>query len=172
MTMGTLLSVGYTFIGTGFTLAIAGLLLSLLTKTGPGTDPEVTKKMPLVRLSIGIVFLGGFFLAIAIFVFLGAAGWWLFRDVIQLESPGQLAMYSLIIGPLPLVLPLSAEIITRILGGNVGAHGRSECFFRGIDIGPFLENLMMSYLLIYISAGLAMFGLLGSGIWRLIIAFG
>lgn len=168
MSIDSLVTAGYISIGIGFSLAVAGSLLSLFTKTGPGTDPEITKNNPLVRLSIGIIFSGGFFLAIAILIFSASAIWWLFRDVIQLESPGQLAIYSLILGPAPLVLPLIAELLTRMLGGDVGAHGRSRCLLWGINIGPMLENLLMSYLLLYISLGLALFGLLGSGIWAVI----
>ena len=172
MSIDALVSAGYTTGAIGVVVAIAGILLSLLTKTGPGTDLEIVKKNPLVRLSIGIIFLGGFILAIAIFIFLGVLGWWLFADVLQIDTPGQLAIYCLIFGPLPLVLPVSAEFAVRALGGNISARGRSECFLLGFNIGPLLENLLMAYLLLYLTGGLAVLGLLGSGIWWLFEALG
>jgi hypothetical protein len=172
MSIDSLLSTGYILVGIGISLAVIGSLLSLFTKTGPGTDPEIAKKNPLVRLSIGIIFSGGFCIAIAVILFVSSGVWWLFRDVIHIESPGQLAIYCLILGPSPLVFPLIAEIVSRALGGNIGAHGRSRCVLWGINIGPLLENMLMAYLLFYVTGGLAVLGLFGSGVWALIRAVG
>lgn len=172
MSIDSLLSTGYMLGGIGGVLAITGSVLSLFTKTGPGTDPEMTRKKPLVRLSIGIIFTGGFLLAFAILIFAALAIWWLLWDVIQLESPGQLAIYSLILGPAPLVFPLIAEILARVLGVDLGMHKRPRYMLWGINIGPFLQDMMMAYLLLFVSGGLAMFGLLGSGIWALIRVMG
>jgi hypothetical protein len=172
MSIDSLLSAGYMLVGIGGILAITGTVLSVFTKTGPGTDPEITRKKPLVRLCIGIIFSGGFFLAIAALIFAALAIRWLLWDVIQLESPAQLAIYSLIIGPAPLVFPLIAEILARILGVDLGMHKRPRYMFWGINIGALLQDMMMAYLLLFVSGGLAMFGLLGSGIWALIRVMG
>jgi hypothetical protein len=171
MTIDSLLSTGYVLVGVGIVLAIIGSLLSLFTKTGPGTDLEAAKKNPMVRLSIGVIFGGGFCIAIAVILFVSSGVWWLFRDVIHIASPGQLAIYCLILGPAPLMFPLIAGIVTRVLGGDVGAHGRSKCFLWGLNIGPLLENMLMAYLLFYVTGGLAVLGLFGSGVWALIRAF-
>jgi hypothetical protein len=172
VSIDSLVSVGYILVGIGGVLAIVGLVLTPFAFAGidPAADLETKKKKPLVRLCMYFLFGGGAFLGFAVVVFIASASWWLLRDVIQFDSPGQLAMYSLILGPLPLVFPLAAEIITRAIGGRIGANGYSNCLLWGVNVGPLLQNMLMFYLLLYVTGGLAVYGLLASGIWALIRA--
>ncbi len=174
MSIDSLLSLGYILVGIGIALAIIGWVLTLFAFAGIDSDekPENKMKRPLVRLSMYFMFGGGGFLGFALILFTASAIWWLFRDVIQFDSPGQLATYSLIIGSLPFVPPFIAGIIAWLLGGNIGARGRSTCLLWGVNIGPLLENLFMFYILFYVTGGLAVFGLLASGIWALVRVVG
>ena len=83
-------------------------------------------------------------------------------------TPARLAVCSLIIGPSPLLLPVLAQIICKLTGGSVDASQVQGCYFLGLNLNNFVYALFMSYMLVILTGGLAIFGLMSSGVWALV----
>jgi len=96
---------------------------------------------------------------------------WLWNVLFDQVSPKRLAFYSLIIAPAPLLLPLLAKVICKLTGGTVDASQASACVFLGLNLNGLVHTLFMSYMLTFITLGLAVLGLMVSGVWALVKMF-
>ena len=112
----------------------------------------------------------GLVMAFIGFIFSGL--WWLWNVFFEDMSPGRLALYSLMLGPAPLVFPLLAKIICKLTGGSVDASQARNCVFLGVDFGSLMHVFFMAYWLVLFTAGFAVIGLTGSAIWVMLRYFG
>ena len=104
-------------------------------------------------------------LVMAFIGFIFAGFWWTWSVFFEDMSPGRLAIYSLMLGPVPLVFPLLAKTICKLMGGSVDASQARNCVFLGIDFGGLLHAFFMAYWLVIFTAGFAVIGLIGSAVW-------
>ncbi len=139
-----------------------------------GVDQAITKGKFSLReggfvtkagMACTLVAILGLVIAFTGFIFAGL--WWLWNVFSEDMSPGRLAVYSLMIGPAPLVFPLLAKIICKLTGGSVDSSQVNACDFLGLNFNRFVHTLFMSYMLVIFTGGIAIFGLLGSGMWAL-----
>jgi hypothetical protein len=93
---------------------------------------------PVFVLAIG----GGLLLGFSLIAFVIAALWWLLAEIFRDMTPGGLALLSLGVGIL-------------------------DCFFLGFDLNNLVYAFFMSYWAVFLTGGLAVFGLIGSGIWAI-----
>jgi len=108
----------------------------------------------------------GLIIALTGFAFAGL--WWLWESFYEGMTPARLALYSLVIGPTPFLLPLLAKIICKLTGGTVDVSQVQGCYFLGMNLNNFVYTLFMSYMLVILTGGLAVFGLMSSGVWALV----
>lgn len=110
---------------------------------------------------------GGLLLGFSLVAFVVAGIWWLLASISQDMTPGSLALLSLGVGILPLGVSALGAGLAKILGGRFDANGAKDCFFLGLDLNNFAYALFMSYWAVFLTGGLAAFGLIGSGIWAI-----
>lgn len=157
--------------GLGFAIVSAVLagLANALSKGKIQLDP----KDPIGRFFAYGILIGGGAIGFAIIGLFVAGCWWLLMWLShtlfggERLTPGRLAMLSLAIGPLPLLGPLAASVITRLVGGDVSAAGTTNCKVFGVEIGGLVYSLFMMYFLCFFTFGLMFLGLMASGIWAL-----
>lgn len=80
-------------------------------------------------------------------------------------TPFKLAVLSLAVGLFPLLLSLCGMVLARCLNCKVNAAGAEKCMVFGVDISNVLYTLFMMHWLTIFSGGLAVYGLIGAGIW-------
>lgn len=150
-------------------VAIAALLLAVALALGVvfklprqgGLD--IHNQAPLVRFVFVLVMAASLMLAVAIVALLVAGAWWLGTEVIV--TPRRLVIISVVIAVLPLTLAFLASAIARAIGGTLHEGGYQDCTLLGFDLGPVLYQLFVMAWLSVFSGGLAIFGLIGAGIW-------
>lgn len=135
-----------------------------LTRLGSNLE----KNPPLKQWCLACLLFARLGLMVTLTGFVFAGFWWVWVHFSEYMSPGRLALYSLIIAPAPLLLPLSAKIICKLTGGSVDVNQVQGCYFLGLNLNNIVYTLFMSYMLTILTGGLAFFGLLGSGIWAFI----
>jgi hypothetical protein len=118
---------------------------------------------PVFVLAIG----GGLLLGFSLIAFVIAALWWLLAEIFRDMTPGGLALLSLGVGILPLGVSALGAGLAKILGGRIDASGAKDCFFLGFDLNNLVYAFFMSYWAVFLTGGLAVFGLIGSGIWAI-----
>ena len=155
----------------GLVLAIFGWGLALLLKVPKISVIELRDGKFPVKIALACSIGGGFALGIALTTLFAAGVWWCFALLFSSATPVKLVLISIIIGPTPLLVSAIASGIASLLGGKVDASGARNCSFYGKDFGPLLHSLFMAYWLVFITGGLAILGLLGSGIWVLLRQF-
>lgn len=82
-------------------------------------------------------------------------------------TPGTLAVLSIAVGISPLLVAVAGSAMAKACGGTIDARGPQNCFILGIDIGPVLYAMFMCHWLLLITGGIAVWGLLISGVWAL-----
>lgn len=97
-----------------------------------------------------------------------SGGSWLWANYIEQLTPGKLALISVVIGPVPLLIALLGAGIAKMIGGNLDAAKVENCKVFGIDIGNILYGMFMMHWFTIFTGGLAMIGLMVSGIWKLV----
>lgn len=167
MSASTLTLTGLVFLCLGLILGLSGWGLALVLGIPKDGGFEDRKDELTVRITYRFILSAGFCLGIGVVAIFAAIIWWGFSQVLADLTPGSLALVSIVAGPLPLLLSAIASGIASILGGNVDASGSRNCTLLGIDIGPLLHSLFMTYWLVFLTAGLAFIGLFASGIWAL-----
>ena len=125
----------------------------------------------ITKISLISILFSGFGLAVSVIGIIFSGVWWLWDRFAGNLSPGSLALYSIVIGVAPLLLSLLSSTIARAIGGTVNASQARDCVFLGLDLDGLLYTLFMSYMLIYLTGGLAVLGLLVSGVWVMVRMF-
>ena len=97
-----------------------------------------------------------------------SGGSWLWANYIEQLTPGKLALISVVIGPIPLLIALLGAGIAKMIGGTLDASKVENCIVFGIDIGNVLYTMFMMHWLMIFTGGLAVLGLMASGIWALV----
>src|SRR5690606_27032988 len=94
--------------------------------------------------------------------------WWCLTALLETTTPGGLAALSILFGVAPFLLTVLAVVLARLLGGSVNASGASDCRLLGFNLNAFVHSLFMSYWLVLFTGGIAILGLIGSGIWAIL----
>lgn len=143
-------------------------ILAHFVKKGPDGRINVSQGGFVVKPVFALAVGGGLLLGLALVAFVVSALWWVFSGILRDMTPGGLALLSLGIGFLPLVVSALGAGLAKILGGRIDASGAKDCFFLGFDLNNLVYALFMSYWVVFLTGGLAMFGLIGSGIWAVL----
>lgn len=162
---------------TTFLIALAIMCLGILAGTLAWILTHFVKKSPEGKINVReggfivkAVFMlaggGGGLLGLAIVGFIVSAIWWAL-SIINL-TPGRLALLSLFIGVFPLILAFLGAGLAKISGGHVDASGVKDCSVLGFDLNNLVYTLFMCHWAVIFTGGLAIFGLMASGLWALI----
>lgn len=154
-----------------FIVGVLGLLLIWIDKALTKNKYNLKKVQPIKQWGVVSLLLAKLGLMVALTGFVLAGFWWTYEHFFEYMSPGRLAFYSVIIAPAPLLLPMSAKIICKLTGGTVDASQVQGCYFLGLNLNNIVHMLFMSYMLTLLTGGLAVFGLIGSGVWTLVKLF-
>lgn len=168
MQASTLALTSLVFAGLGLVLGVTGWSLALIMNIPKSGGFKLRKNELAVKVSYRCILGGGFSLGIAVVAIISAGLWWGVSLLFAELTPGTLALFSIVLGPAPLLITALASGMANILGCSVDASGARNCVFSGLDLGPLLHSLFMTYWLVFLTAGLAFFGLMGSGIWALV----
>jgi hypothetical protein len=154
-----------------FIIGFSGLVFFRIDLTLTKGQINPKEDRPVKQVSTVCILLSKLGLIVALIGFVFTGLWWLWEHFFEYMNPGRLALYSLIIGPAPLLLPLSAKIICKLTGGTIDASQVQGCTFSGLNFNGLVHSLFVSYFLVFLTGGLAVFGLLGSGVWALVKLF-
>lgn len=83
-------------------------------------------------------------------------------------TPLKLALIFILIGLLPFVAVSLAIAIASLCGTELSAAGAQPCIILGRDISGVLYAMFMSGWLVLFTGGVAVWGLLGTGLWALL----
>lgn len=163
------------------TIALISMLLAgfgFLAGAAAWTLTHFVKKSPEGHINLR----QGGFIPKSVFILAGGAGLalgasvvgfaiagigWLVENIFAQMTPSRLAYFSILFGISPFALAILGAGLARITGGNVTAAGAENCKVLGIDLNGLVYALFMSYWLVFFTGGLAVFGLIGSGIWAI-----
>lgn len=160
-----------------FLIALAFMCLGILAGTLAWILAHFVKKSPEGKINVReggfvvkAVFVmavgGGGLLGLAIVGFFISAVWWVL-SVMNL-TPGRLALLSLLIGVFPMILAFLGTALAKVSGGHVDASEVRDCFLFGFDLNNLVYTLFMCHWAVIFTGGLAIFGLMASGLWALI----
>ena len=166
-TLGALFAISIKLVALALIVGILGILLLAFTGFKGKQPLNLARATPLTRLALMSVLLCILAVVVAFIGLMLAAGWWLCIRYVADLSPAKLALFSVLLGPAPLLFTVLSVAITRLTGGRVSA-ARAEVRLFGIDISGIVHTLFMAYMLVFITAGLAIIGLIVSGVWALI----
>jgi hypothetical protein len=165
LSASTLALTSLVFLFLGFVLGFLGWAITLLLNISTKDGFKLRKDNFSVRITFSLILSAGFSLGIAVISIILAGIWWSVGLILIELTPGTLALFSIIIGPAPLLITALASTLGTILGCQLDASGTRNCRFLGIDVGPLLHALFMTYWLAFLTMGLAFAGLIGSSIW-------
>jgi len=163
------------------TIALISMLLAgvgFLAGAAAWVLAHFVKKSPEGRLNLregGFIPKGVFILAGGAGLALGASvvGFaiasigWLAAKLFAQMSPSDLAYFSIVFGISPFALAILGLGLARVTGGTVTAAGAENCKVLGMNMNGLVYTLFMSYWLVFFTGGIAVFGLIGSGIWAI-----
>jgi len=147
---------------------LVGMFLIILINAAGKGEFSLSRGGPLGRFALICVLISVVSLAAVFIGLLVVAVWWLWNRYAGDLGPGNLALFSLLFGPAPLLISAFASVVARLIGGTVDASQARHCIVLGVDLGGIIYTLFMAYMLVYVTAGLALPGLLASGIWALV----
>lgn len=153
--------------GVGFLAGAAAWVLTHFVKKSPEGQLNLREGGFIPK---GVFFLaGGAGLALGASVvgFAIASIGWLAAKLFAQMSPAGLACFSIVFGISPFALAILGAGLARITGGNVTAAGAENCKVLGMNLNGLVYALFMSYWLVFFTGGIAVFGLIGSGIWAI-----
>ncbi len=150
-----------------FLVCALGLLFIKIEKVLTRVKSNLNNKQSIKQWGIIFLLLAKLILMLVLVGFVLTGFGWLWEHFLEHMSPRRLALYSLIIGPAPLLLPMLAKIICKLTGGTVNASQASGCVLLGFNFNPFVHSLFMSYMLGLLAMGIAFLGLMTSAIWAL-----
>ena len=154
----------------GFVLAFGGWLVRVafgLVNIAEAAENESLspRQKNLIALSFILVVVGGFVISAGVLGVLISGFLWLKQTVFSELTPKGLAVISVIVGPIPLLLSLFGMLIMKVLGGHADGNGVHVKPVLGIDLSGFLSALFLMHWLTIFTGGLAMLGLMASGVW-------
>jgi hypothetical protein len=160
-----------------FLIALAFMCLGILAGTLAWVLAHFVKKSPEGKINVReggfvvkAVFVmavgGGGLLGLAIVGFFVSAVWWVLS--IMNLTPGRLALLSLLIGVFPMILAFLGTALAKVSGGHVDASGVRDCFLFGFNLNNLVYTLFMCHWAVIFTGGLAVFGLMASGLWALL----
>lgn len=172
----TLLSISQALAIAGVLAGLSALLLvPFVKKSGKrffrSSDLPPGKVRELGRLEQSVFLLAsgaGMLLGLALIIAIVAGLWWCLTALLGTTTPAGLAVLSILFGVAPFLLTVFAVVLARLLGGSVNASGANNCLLLGFNLNAFVHSLFMSYWLVLFTGGIAIFGLIGSGIWALL----
>lgn len=166
--MSTFFLIGICLLCAGVLFGLLGWCLTHFVKKSPQGGINLREGGLIVKAAFILTVGCGGLLALAIVSFI-VAGIGLISSVIfKNMTPGKLALLSLTIGLLPLGIAMLGAGLARISGGHVDASGARDCYLLGLDLNNLVYTLFMCYWGVFLTGGLAMFGLIGSGIWAVL----
>lgn len=121
----------------------------------------------LIGVSFVSVVIGGFAIAVGLIGIVVSAFLWIKLSYFSELTPKALAIISVVIGPLPLVFSFLGMGVMKLLGGHSDGNGVYVKPLLGVDLSSALTTLFMMHWLTIFTGGLAMLGLMVSGIWAL-----
>lgn len=166
----TLLSISQVLAIAGILAAVSALLLVPFIKKSGKRFFQSNNLRELGRLEKSVFLLAsgaGMLLGLALVISIVAGLWWCLTALLETTTPAGLAALSILFGAAPLSLTALAVVLARLLGGSVNASGASNCLLLGFNLNAFVHSLFMSYWLVFFTGGIAIFGLIGSGIWAI-----
>ena len=160
-----------------FLIALAFMCLGILAGTLAWVLAHFVKKSPEGKINVReggfvvkAVFVmavgGGGLLGLAIVGFFVSVVWWVLS--IMNLTPGRLALLSLLIGVFPMILAFLGTALAKVSGGHVDASGVRDCFLFGLNLNNLVYTLFMCHWAVIFTGGLAVFGLMASGLWALL----
>lgn len=155
----------------GVFAVISALLLVPFVKKSGKRFFRSTNIRELGRLEQSVFLLAsgaGVLLGLALVISIVAGLWWCMTALLEATTPAGLAVLSILFGVAPFLLTTLAVVLARLLGGSVNASGASNCHLLGLNLNSFVHSLFMSYWFVLFTGGVAIFGLIGSGIWALL----
>lgn len=167
----TLLSISQMLAIAGVLAAVSALLLVPFVKRSDKRLFRSKKIRELGRLEQGVFLFAsgaGILLGLAFIVSIVAGLWWCVAALVQATTPAELAVLCILFGVAPFLLTILAVVLARLLGGSVNASGANNCHLLGFNFNGFIHSLFMSYWLVFFTGGIALVGLIGSGIWALL----
>jgi len=153
--------------GVALALIVLGWISIVVAKITNKKKISLREGGPLTKFGMICILLSIVILAIVFMGFIALGIWWLWVSFSDQLTPTNLALFSIVLGPAPLLLTLTSIIVAKLLGGEVDASQVRNCVLFGIDIGGFLHAFYMSYILVVFTGGLAIMGLVSSGVWVL-----
>ena len=82
-------------------------------------------------------------------------------------TPGRLALLSVVVGVFPLAVAALGSLIAHLKGCRLSEAAAEPCYVLGIDISGLLYTMFMFAWLTMFTGGIAVIGLMVSGIWAL-----
>lgn len=143
-------------------------LVALLFRLPKPGGLDVKNKPFLVKLVFAANIVGVVILAIGIIGLVAAFLWWLGISLLNIHTPGKLALVSLIFGISPLPFVVIASAVAKAIGGTLHEGGYQNCKIKSVDFGPLLYGMFMMGWATFFTAGIAVLGLVAAGIWKLI----
>ena len=168
MTAGFIAQASAGLLCLGLLLVIFGWAVAVISQIGKPGRFNISHGERPVGFAFSFIMAGALLSAIAIIGLLVAGLWWMVPYLFASITPGWLAILSIGVGVFPIVLSALASLTAKAMGGSVSASGADNCILLGRDIGSLIYTLFMSYMLAYFTVGLAVLGLIGSGIWAII----
>jgi hypothetical protein len=148
-------------------LGVTGWAIALLVNVPKSGEFKLRSGGLTAKMAFACIVGGGFALGVSAVTIIAAALWWCLAVLFGGATPGKLALISVTLGLVPLLLTAVASAIAALLGCTVDVGGARNCHFLGINFGPLIHTLFMAYWLVFLTAGLAVVGLVGSGIWAI-----
>ena len=167
----TLLSISQMLAIAGVLVAISALLLVPFIKKSGKRFFSSNNIRELGRLEQSVFLLvscAGILLGLALVISMVAGLWWCLTSLLEAITPIGLAVISILFGVAPFLLTVLAVVLARLLSGSVNASGANNCHLLGFNLNTFVHSLFMSYWCVLFTGGIAIFGLIGSGIWALL----
>ncbi len=149
--------------GVGF--ALFGWLVRVVSGLVKITQPLSSRQKAAIGVSFFGVVVGGFAIAVGFLGILVAAFLWIKLSYFSELTPRSLAIVSIVVGVLPLLFSFFGMGITKLLGGRADGNGVHVKPIFGVDLSAVLTTLLMMHWLTIFSGGLAMLGLMASGVW-------
>ncbi len=167
----TLLSISQMLAIAGVLAVLSALLLVPFVKKAGKRFFRSTNIRELGRLEQSVFLLAsvaGVLLGLALVLSIVAGLWWCLTTLLEVTTPIGLTVISILFGVAPFLLTVLAVVLARLLGGSVSASGANNCQLLGFNLNAFVHSLFMSYWYVLFTGGIAIFGLIGSGIWALL----
>lgn len=153
--------------GLGVMTGLAAWILTRFVKKSPDGRLNLRQAGLIPKVVFFLAGGAGLILGVAFVGFSVAGIGWLITKLTEQMKPADLAYLSLLFGIAPFVLAIFGSVLARITGGTVNAAGAENCKAFGMDLNHLVYALFMSYWLVFFTGGIAVLGLIGSGLWAI-----